>query len=183
MWKRQKEQEEKEKSEWLEEKKKRQSQITLETTISECYFGEYGTVTHKDMTIGALVNMNGDELLTLCGNRRSLFEEIVTVLASNSFFLADYSQDIPLEIYFNGVYERSGLKYSNEVLEITIEELDISVRAFNCLKRAGIETIGDIVNKSESEMIRDVRNLGSKALEEIKEKLSNFCISLKSDDE
>ena len=57
------------------------------------------------------------------------------------------------------------------MLELTIEELDLSVRSFNCLKRAGINTVEDLVNKSESEMMK-VRNLGRKSLEEVIAKLA-----------
>ena len=57
-----------------------------------------------------------------------------------------------------------------KVLEMTIEELDMSVRSFNCLKRAGIDTVEDLTNRSEEDMIK-VRNLGKKSLEEVIEKL------------
>ena len=59
----------------------------------------------------------------------------------------------------------------DKVLELTIEELDLSVRSFNCLKRAGINTVEDLVNKSEGEMMK-VRNLGRKSLEEVLAKLA-----------
>ena len=68
-------------------------------------------------------------------------------------------------------------KEANEVLERSIDELEFSVRAYNCLKRAGINTVGDLVNKSEDEMIR-VRNLGKKSLLEVKEKLEALGITL-----
>ena len=57
----------------------------------------------------------------------------------------------------------------------------ISVREYNCLRRAGIETVGDLLNKSESDMIRDVRNLGRRSLEDIMERLLSLGVSLKSD--
>ncbi|MEA4831703.1 DNA-directed RNA polymerase subunit alpha [bioreactor metagenome] len=69
-----------------------------------------------------------------------------------------------------------------KVLEITIEELDMSVRSFNCLKRAGINTVQDLTNKTEDEMIK-VRNLGKKSLEEVIQKLASLGLSLKKDDE
>lgn len=64
---------------------------------------------------------------------------------------------------------------------MTIEELDLSVRSFNCLKRANINTVADLVNKTESEMIK-VRNLGRKSLEEVKQKLQMMNLSLASED-
>ena len=69
-----------------------------------------------------------------------------------------------------------------KVLEMTIEELDMSVRSFNCLKRAGIDTVEDLVNRTEDEMIR-VRNLGKKSLEEVIAKLHSLGLELKKEDE
>ena len=68
----------------------------------------------------------------------------------------------------------------NKVLELTIEELDLSVRSFNCLKRAGINTVEDLVSKSEGEMMR-VRNLGKKSLEEVVNKLASLGFSFSKD--
>ena len=69
-----------------------------------------------------------------------------------------------------------------ETLEMTIEELDLSVRSFNCLKRAGINTVGDLINKSEDEMMK-VRNLGRKSLEEVMSKLDSLGFSLTKEEE
>lgn len=69
-----------------------------------------------------------------------------------------------------------------KVLEMTIEELDLSVRSYNCLKRAGINTVEELTNKSEDEMMK-VRNLGKKSLEEVKSKLAELSLNLRSDDE
>ena len=65
-----------------------------------------------------------------------------------------------------------------KVLEMTIEELDMSVRSFNCLKRAGIDTVEDLTNKTEEDMIK-VRNLGKKSLEEVIQKLQSLGLTLK----
>ena len=69
-----------------------------------------------------------------------------------------------------------------KVLDLTIDELDLSVRSFNCLKRAGINTVEDLINKSEEDMMK-VRNLGRKSLEEVIAKLDSFGFALKKDDE
>ncbi|MBE6724706.1 MAG: DNA-directed RNA polymerase subunit alpha [Ruminococcaceae bacterium] len=69
-----------------------------------------------------------------------------------------------------------------KVLEMTIEELDMSVRSFNCLKRAGIDTVEDLINKTEEDMMK-VRNLGKKSLEEVIQKLHSLGLDLKKDDE
>ncbi|MEF9970248.1 MAG: DNA-directed RNA polymerase subunit alpha [Ruthenibacterium sp.] len=69
-----------------------------------------------------------------------------------------------------------------KALVMTIEELDLSVRSFNCLKRAGINTVEDLINKSEDEMMK-VRNLGRKSLEEVIAKLESLGFSLTNEDE
>ncbi len=69
-----------------------------------------------------------------------------------------------------------------KVLDLTIDELDLSVRSFNCLKRAGINTVEDLINKSEEDMMK-VRNLGRKSLEEVIAKLDSFGFTLKKEND
>ncbi len=69
-----------------------------------------------------------------------------------------------------------------KVLEMAIEELDLSVRSFNCLKRASIDTVEDLTNRTEEDMIK-VRNLGKKSLEEVIQKLQSLGLSLKKLDD
>ena len=73
-------------------------------------------------------------------------------------------------------------KSKQKVLEMTIEEMDLSVRSFNCLKRAGISTVEDLINKSEDDMMK-VRNLGRKSLEEVIAKMNSLGLSLRKDDD
>ena len=96
-----------------------------------------------------------------------------------------------LELFLDlaaGVSETENIlseKSDNEkekVLDLTIDELDLSVRSFNCLKRAGINTVEDLINKSEDDMMK-VRNLGRKSLEEVIAKLDFFGFTLKKSDE
>jgi DNA-directed RNA polymerase subunit alpha len=68
-----------------------------------------------------------------------------------------------------------------KVLEMTIEELDLSVRSYNCLKRAGINTVQELTQKSEEDMMK-VRNLGKKSLEEVQEKLEELGLGLRNED-
>lgn len=68
-----------------------------------------------------------------------------------------------------------------KVLEMTIEELDLSVRSYNCLKRAGINTVHELTQKTEEEMMK-VRNLGRKSLQEVQEKLAELNLSLRKED-
>ena len=67
---------------------------------------------------------------------------------------------------------------TNKVLDMTIEELDLSVRSYNCLKRAGIQTVQELADKTEEEMIK-VRNLGKKSLKEVKEKLHELGLGFR----
>ncbi|MCT4584158.1 MAG: DNA-directed RNA polymerase subunit alpha [Peptostreptococcaceae bacterium] len=68
-----------------------------------------------------------------------------------------------------------------KVLEMTIEELDLSVRSYNCLKRAGINTVEELTEKNEEEMMK-VRNLGKKSLEEVEQKIAELGLNLKKED-
>ena len=90
--------------------------------------------------------------------------------------------DLSDEVYATDIMVEKDDKGKEKVLEMTIEELDLSVRSFNCLKRAGINTVEDLISKSEEEMMK-VRNLGRKSLEEVLAKLDALGFSLTPDDE
>ncbi len=79
------------------------------------------------------------------------------------------------------IMAEKGTTEREKVLDMTIEDLDLSVRSFNCLKRAGINTVEDLTNKTEEDMMK-VRNLGRKSLEEVIAKLDSFGFSLKKGD-
>ena len=70
----------------------------------------------------------------------------------------------------------------DRVLEMNIDELELSVRSYNCLKRAGINTVEELINRSSDDMMK-VRNLGRKSLEEVLNKLKELGLSLKSGDD
>jgi len=70
----------------------------------------------------------------------------------------------------------------DKLLEMTIEELELSVRSFNCLKRAGINTVDDLINKSPEDMMK-VRNLGKKSFDEVKAKLQSLGFDLAPSEE
>ncbi|MEA4890965.1 MAG: DNA-directed RNA polymerase subunit alpha [Peptococcaceae bacterium] len=82
-----------------------------------------------------------------------------------------------VEIMVNKVEEEK-----DKLLDMSIEELDLSVRSYNCLKRAGINTVGELIMKTEDDMMK-VRNLGKKSLEEVDEKLNSLGLSLRKFDE
>ncbi len=86
------------------------------------------------------------------------------------------------EISSTEIMEKKEDTGKEKVLEMTIEELDLSVRAFNCLKRAGVNSVSDLINKSPEEMMK-VRNLGKKSLEEVVSKLQSLGFDLSKDEE
>ena len=97
---------------------------------------------------------------------------------------SDYDK-LTLEVWTNGSInpqEGISLAAKEKVLEMTIEELDLSVRSYNCLKRAGINTVEELANKSEDDMMK-VRNLGKKSLEEVIQKLEELGLGLKPSEE
>lgn len=79
------------------------------------------------------------------------------------------------------VVEKDVSGKTEKILEMNIEDLDLSVRSYNCLKRASVNTVGDLAEKTEEEMMK-VRNLGRKSLEEVIQKLESLGLSLKKED-
>ena len=90
--------------------------------------------------------------------------------------------DLSDETFSTEILEKKEDTGAAKALEMTIEELDLSVRAFNCLKRAGVNTVGDLVNKSPEEMMK-VRNLGKKSLEEVIAKLQSLGFDLSREED
>ena len=90
--------------------------------------------------------------------------------------------DLSDDAYHSEIMVEKDDNAKERVLEMTIEELDLSVRSFNCLKRAGINTVEDLINRSEDEMMK-VRNLGKKSLEEVIAKLKSLGFDLNQEEE
>lgn len=105
----------------------------------------------------------------------SLAAKIMNDLLSLFVDLSDYAKNAEI------IVEKEENK-KEKVLEMTIEELDLSVRSYNCLKRAGINTVEDLTNKSEEDMMK-VRNLGRKSLEEVINKLNGLGLYLKKEED
>ena len=87
-----------------------------------------------------------------------------------------------IEVTEGGTFNEPEDDETSKILETTIEDLDLSVRSYNCLKRAGINTVADLVNKTEDDMMK-VRNLGRKSMDEVKKKLQELNLSLKEFDD
>ncbi len=90
--------------------------------------------------------------------------------------------DLSGEAYDTEIMVDRDVDTKGKIMEMTIEELDLSVRSFNCLKRAGINTVEDLTNRTEEDMMK-VRNLGKKSLDEVINKLHSFGLDLRSEDE
>lgn len=90
--------------------------------------------------------------------------------------------DLSGDAYEGDIMVEKDDKEGSKILEMTIEELDLSVRSFNCLKRAGINTVKDLTEKTEDEMMK-LRNLGRKSLEEVINKLESLGYGLREEDE
>lgn len=89
---------------------------------------------------------------------------------------------LPEEEGTDGTFAEVVEEGNSKTMEMTIEDLDLSVRSYNCLKRAGINTVAELVQKTEDDMMK-VRNLGRKSMEEVKKKLAELSLSLSESEE
>ncbi|GAB6099873.1 DNA-directed RNA polymerase subunit alpha [Halanaerocella petrolearia] len=145
-----------------------------------------------DSSFSPIRRVNFDVTDTRVGNRSDLDEltlEVHTdgsVTPENAISLASKVLDEHLDLLINLNEEISEAdimvekeeEEKNEILETTIEELDLSVRSSNCLKRAGIDTVEELTSTTENELMQ-IRNLGKKSLQEIKAKLAELDLTLK----
>ena len=142
------------------------------------------------LNVGDLSNLTSEKLQEIPSLGNVEFEEIVRKLDGMGYSLDDYSedeyssvdefiQDKTCDFTYEEKYEDiMELKTDKKVLEVIIEQLDFSVRTYNCLKRAGINTVEDMLQCSESDMMK-VRNMGRRSLEEIKRELKSLGLELK----
>ena len=101
------------------------------------------------------------------------------IMSEHLSLFVDLAGDVEVS---DEVWKGDDSENKEKILNMTIEELDLSVRSFNCLKRAGINTVDDLINKSPEEMMR-VRNLGKKSLEEVIEKLESYGLNFMEEKE
>ena len=134
-----------------------------------------------NITVHELLQLSGEKVYELCQKRKGLFKEIVTVLYTKQKFLSDFTSDMPLNSYIESICENYSYDPAH-LANITIEELNLSVRSFNCLKRAGIYTVGDLTARTLDDMYK-VRNLGRNSLDEITEKLKTLGLTFREYDE
>lgn len=100
------------------------------------------------------------------------------ILMDHLSVVANINDDV---VMMEDVLKESGIEQQNKGQQLMIEDLDLSVRSYNCLKRAGIQTVDELTQKTEDEMMR-VRNLGKKSLKEVKDKLIELGYGFKSFD-
>ena len=105
----------------------------------------------------------------------SLAAKILTEHLMLFIHLTEHVQDVDILV------EKDDKK-KEKILEMNIEDLDLSVRSYNCLKRAGINTVEELVQRDEDEMMK-VRNLGRKSLEEVQQKLAQLGLSLRTNED
>jgi DNA-directed RNA polymerase subunit alpha len=121
---------------------------------------------YDKLTLEVWTNRSIDPKSAIGTASKMLIDHLQTVI--------DLSETEVEEDYY--MVERK-VEETNRNLEKPIEDLDLSVRSYNCLKRAGINTLGELIEKSEEDMMR-VRNLGKKSLKEVKQKLEEMNLSL-----
>ena len=100
------------------------------------------------------------------------------ILIDHLDIIAGISEEV---LGMDNVIKENGMEVTNKGHQMMIEDLDLSVRSYNCLKRAGIQTVDELTQKTEDEMMR-VRNLGKKSLKEVKDKLAELGMGFKSFD-
>ena len=160
---------------------------------------------------GGQVLVDGENIAAASEKRRAILRRTKIGFVFQFFNLAPYlnvEQNILVPVLLNGKGKRSVEKELDDLLSFvglseealieevleekvdlgqerqlktTIEDLDLSVRSFNCLKRAGINTVEDLISRSEEDMMK-VRNLGKKSFDEVREKLRSLGFDLSSDD-
>ena len=139
-------------------------------------------VTVKDLVSGEERVENYDKLIIDVWTNSSIKPEEAIALASRILI-----EHLEIVANVNNIANVTGLMKEKEedpkvkALETPIEELDFSVRAYNCLKRAGVHTLQDLVNKSDAEVMK-IRNLGKKSLKEVLDKVKELDLNLKEED-
>ena len=137
-----------------------------------------------DSIFTPVVKVNYSVENTRVGNQTD-FDKLTDAVSLAAKILVDHFTlftDLSENLTDESVVVEKEEQETNDLMSITIEELDLSVRSFNCLKRANINTVEDLVSKTQEEMIK-VRNLGRKSLEEVEHKLNQMGLHLADDSE
>lgn len=166
----------------VEIRKNNWEQITDNTLLSDLSWHSWMDDFECNVTVSELTKLTGKEVYELCKENKKLFEEIVTVLYTKQKVLSDFANDKPLNSYIESIWKTPEQIISEQLASMKIEELDLSIRTFNLLKRAGILTVGDIASRTFEDMCR-VRNLGRKSLEEVIARIGSLGLKLRESDD
>jgi alcohol dehydrogenase len=153
-------------------------QLASLLTISDVMSTGYHAAVSAEVKPGDTAVVMGDGAVGLCGVIAAKMRGATRIIAMSRH---EDRAALAREFGATDIVPERGQEAIDKVLEMTIEELDLSVRSFNCLKRANINTVEDLISKTEDEMMK-VRNLGRKSLEEVINKLAMMGLSLASDD-
>ena len=151
--------------------------IAIDSSYSPIELVKYEVV---DTRVGQ--NENYDKLIMEISTNGSVSPEEAIALAAK--ILVEHFNiiaDVNAISDFSGLMQEKKVDTITKTLETPIEEVEFSVRAYNCLKRAGIHTLQDLVNKSETDMMK-IRNLGKKSLKEVLDKIRDMGLVLRDDD-
>ena len=149
-------------------------QLASLLTISDVMSTGYHAAVSAEVKPGDTAVVMGDGAVGLCGVIAAKMRGATRVIAMSRH---EDRAALAREFGATDIVPERGQEAIDKVLEMTIEELDLSVRSFNCLKRANINTVEDLISKTEDEMMK-VRNLGRKSLEEVINKLAMMGLSL-----
>ena len=153
-------------------------QLASLLTISDVMSTGYHAAVSAEVKPGDTAVVMGDGAVGLCGVIAAKMRGATRIIAMSRH---EDRAALAREFGATDIVPERGQEAIDKVLEMTIEELDLSVRSFNCLKRANINTVEDLISKTEDEMMK-VRNLGRKSLEEVINKLAMMGLHLADED-
>ena len=162
-----------------QENKKRLEDVSVGTIAIDSSFSPIELVKYEVVDTRVGQNENYDKLIMEISTNGSITPEEAMALASR--ILIEHFNlitDLNSIADFSGMMQEKKVDTITKTLETPIEEVEFSVRAYNCLKRAGIHTVQDLVNKRENE-VNKIRNLGKKSLKEVLDKVEELGLSFK----
>lgn len=165
-----------------EENKKLLTELKINTIAIDSLYSPIDRINYEVENARVGQNNNYDKLIVEIWTNGSINPEEAIALASRILI-----EHLEILTDLNEIADETGLMASKsedpnlKALETSIDDLDLSVRAYNCLKRAGILTLHDLVDKTEGEMMK-IRNLGKKSLKEVIDKVKNMGLSFRNED-
>lgn len=161
----------------------KQENIADDTTVTECCFGTIDEIFENNICVHELIKQGGAQIYELCKYKKSLFAEVVCVLASHGLYFFDYDKekDNSVRAYIQRICEQSVTDVVEYFKNASIDILHLSTIVSSSLKRIGVSTIGDMLDHTAEE-IKCVPCIGEKQFDEILEALSAYNLELKSEE-